>query len=353
MRPTISPDATGRVPSSERPFEFGFSGGARQHVFYVADLEASGPAIDGELHVDLDETGFLAVVPRAEQGRAQLLGKVKTESVSGSVPDRLRFEDVSDRAVRNLNLRGAKAHWFSTHLVQHRVADRFRMGRAFLLGDAAHIDNPAGGQGMNTGIGDAINLAWKLKAVLGAKAPETLLDSYESERIAFARRLAATADRAFAIAAAFGGLADLARLWLVPDTLSGLFAFHTAKELAFRTVSQINVNYRGGPLSEGKAGRVHGGDRLPWVAIDDNHASLSEPTWQVHLYGDARPELSAWCAERGLALRTFPWKPPYGEAGLVRNAVYLIRPDAYVALVDGRAGTGQIERYFKSRGISI
>ncbi len=328
----------------------GFPGGAHQHVFYVADLEASGPAIDGEFHVDLDEAEFLAVFPRAEQGRAQLLGKVKADSAS--IPETLRFEDVSDRAIRNLSLRVAKTNGFSTHRVHHRVADRFRIGRAFLLGDAAHIDSPAGGQGMNTGIGDAINLAWKLSAVLGAKAPESLLDSYESERIGFARRLVAATDRAFAVGAAISGFADFARLWLVPDTLFGLFAFHAAKEFAFRTVSQINLHYRGGPLSEGKAGGVHGGDRLPWVAMDDNHASLSQPTWQVHLYGEVRPELSAWCAARGLRLRTFPWKSPYAEAGLARNAAYLIRPDGYVALADGRGAIGELQRYFESRGLS-
>jgi 2-polyprenyl-6-methoxyphenol hydroxylase-like FAD-dependent oxidoreductase len=70
--------------------------------------------------------------------------------------------------------------------VHHRVAEHFRKGRAFLLGDAAHIHSPAGGQGMNTGIGDAINLAWKLAAVLAGRASDKLLDSYEAERIGFA-----------------------------------------------------------------------------------------------------------------------------------------------------------------------
>jgi len=72
------------------------------------------------------------------------------------------------------------------------VTEHFRKGRAFLLGDAAHIHSPAGGQGMNTGIGDAINLAWKLATVLAGHAPDKLLDSYEAERIGFARRWATT-----------------------------------------------------------------------------------------------------------------------------------------------------------------
>ena len=83
----------------------------------------------------------------------------------------------------------AHVNWFSTYRVHHRVAEHFRKGRAFLLGDAAHVHSPVGGQGMNTGIGDAINLAWKLAAVLEGRAPDSILDSYEPERIAFARRL--------------------------------------------------------------------------------------------------------------------------------------------------------------------
>ena len=330
--------------------EVGFPGGDYERLFYVADVDAAGAAIDGELHVDLDEADFLAIFPLAGQGRARLVGTVKGEAVKEGRT--LRFDDVSDRAIRNLKLEVGKTNWFSTYRVHHRVADHFRKGRAFLLGDAAHIHSPAGGQGMNTGIGDAINLAWKLSAVIGGKAPDALLDSYESERIVFARRLVATTDRAFTVATAEGGFADLARLWLVPEALSGVLSFHAAREFVFRTVSQINLNYRGGPLSEGKAGSVHGGDRLPWVATEDNHAPLSNPTWQVHLYGEDRGALSAWCGERRLPLCAFPWKPQHAEAGLARNSVYLIRPDAYVAWAGAAGSTEEIARYFASREIS-
>src|SRR5262249_12574145 len=130
--------------------------------------------------------------------------------------DELAFQDVSDRAIKHLKVDVKKVNWFSTYHVHHRVAEHFRKRRAFLLGDAAHIHSPAGGQGMNTGIGDAINLAWKLATVLEDRAPETLLDSYEAERIAFARRLVATTDRVFTIAAAEGRLADVIRTRLVP-----------------------------------------------------------------------------------------------------------------------------------------
>jgi 2-polyprenyl-6-methoxyphenol hydroxylase-like FAD-dependent oxidoreductase len=331
----------------------GFPGGTYQHLFYVADVDASGPAIDGELHVDLDQMDFLAIFPLAGQGRARLVGTVKGEAAERG--ETLRFEDVNDRAMKSLKLQVAKANWFSTYRVHHRVADHFRKGRSFLLGDAAHIHSPAGGQGMNTGIGDAINLAWKLKAVLDAKAPDTLLDSYESERIGFARRLVATTDQAFTLVTAEGGFADFIRLWIAPEALSGVFSFHPAREFAFRTLSQINVNYRGGRLSEGKARGVHGGDRLPWVAANgqDNHQPLSAMTWQAHVYGAPRPEVATWCAERGLPLHVFSWTQRHDQAGLAREALYLVRPDTYVALADERGSVEELERYFADRGFLL
>ena len=88
----------------------GFPGGTYRHLFYVADVEAEGPTIDGELHVDLDESDFLAVFPLAGEGRARLIGTVRDERAEHA--DTLKFEDVSDRAIQNLEVAGA-----STELV--------------------------------------------------------------------------------------------------------------------------------------------------------------------------------------------------------------------------------------------
>src|SRR5437588_12449712 len=118
-----------------------------------------------------------------------------------------------------------RVNWFSTYRVHHRVADQFRKGRAFLLGDAAHIHSPVGGQGMNTGIGEAVNLAWKLAAVMHGRADPSLLDSYEPERIAFARRLVATTDQAFTGVTSDGAVARRVRLNIVPAIAPALFAF--------------------------------------------------------------------------------------------------------------------------------
>ena len=329
----------------------GFRGGTYRQLFYVADVEAAGPALDGELHVDLDEADFLAVFPLAGKGRARLIGTVRDERADHAKT--LKFEDVSDRAITNLKVNVQKVNWFSTYHVHHRVTEHFRKGRAFLLGDAAHIHSPAGGQGMNTGIGDAINLAWKLATVLAGHAPDKLLDSYEAERIGFARRLVATTDRVFSFATAEGRIADILRTRVAPVLFSKVIAFEAVREYIFRTVSQITLNYRGCPLSAGSAGHVHGGDRLPWVPIDgkDNFESLAAITWQVHVYGSASAELVTWCASHDVPLHVFDWRSEHDAAGLARDAAYLLRPDTYVALADASGASATLDRYCADHGI--
>ncbi|WP_291685360.1 FAD-dependent oxidoreductase [Bradyrhizobium sp.] len=329
----------------------GFPGGTYRQVFYVADVDAAGPAVNGELHIDLDEADFLGVFPLAGLGKARLIGTVRDERAADA--GKLTFGDVSDRAITHLKVEVKKVNWFSTYHVHHRVTGHFREGRAFLLGDAAHIHSPAGGQGMNTGIGDAINLAWKLAAVVAGRAGDNLLDSYEAERIGFARRLVATTDRVFSFATAEGRIADILRTRIAPLLIPRVAAFGAVREYLFRTVSQVMLNYRGGPLSRGTAGHVQGGDRLPWVRIDgaDNFASLASMDWQVHVYGSPGIELTAWCRDHDVPLHIFGWRSEYEAAGLARDALYLLRPDSYVALADGAATPDALARYFHDLGI--
>jgi 2-polyprenyl-6-methoxyphenol hydroxylase-like FAD-dependent oxidoreductase len=325
----------------------GFPGGTYDHLFYVADVEASGPPMNGELHVDLDDADFLAVFPLSDQGRARLIGSVKDDGANDR--EHLQFEDVRDRAIHNLKIQVKQVNWFSSYRVHHRVAQSFRKGRAFLLGDAAHIHSPVGGQGMNTGIGDAVNLAWKLKSALKDPSSEALLSSYEPERIAFAQRLVATTDRAFSGILSPGALARFVRTKAVPLIAPALFRLEAVRRLAFRTVSQTMVNYRGGPLSSGEAGNVHGGDRLPWVG--DNFAKLTSLDWQIHVYGVAAPDLQALADAHKMPLHIFAWLPAMGRAGLKRDAAYLVRPDGYVALANAEASPATISAYLNERKI--
>ena len=332
----------------------GFPGGTYDHVFYVADVEAAGPPVNGELHIALDEADFLAVFPLQEAGRARLIGSVRDDAAKDN--ELLQFDDVRARAMQNLRVEVKHVNWFSTYRVHHRVAHSFRQGRAFLLGDAAHIHSPVGGQGMNTGIGDAVNLAWKLASVLKEPSSESLLDSYEPERIAFARRLVATTDRAFTAVISSGAWARFVRTKVLPALAPVAFRVPLVRRFAFRTVSQIAVNYRGSPLSAGAAGSVHGGDRLPWVRVgqdadESNFAHLRSLDWQIHIYGNAAPNIHAFSARQKIPLHVFAWSSAMNAAGLRRDAVYLVRPDGYVGLASTDAGDAAIAHYLTERKI--
>jgi hypothetical protein len=310
------------------------------------------PVANQELHVALDEADFVAVFP-LKGGNVRVVGTVPIESEDQR--RQLSWTDVSQRAAERLRMEVRRVNWFSTYRVHHRVAEHWRRGRAFLLGDAAHVHSPVGGQGMNTGIGDAVNLAWKLASVLRGGAAAGLLDSYEPERIAFARRLVATIDRAFTFVTRDGALARRVRLGVVPRLLPRLTPHAVVRRFAFRTLSQTQVHYRHSDLSAGKAGGVRGGDRLPWVQPtaggEDNFAPLASMDWQLQVYGQASPALVASAARHALPLHVFDWRPSMKATGLARDAAYLVRPDGYVALGDRGDDGRALERYLEARGL--
>ncbi|MGZ3711079.1 MAG: FAD-dependent monooxygenase, partial [Bdellovibrionota bacterium] len=316
----------------------GFPGSTYSQLYYVADVEASGPAINGDLNVALDEADFLAVFPL--RGRARLIGTI--DSSVEAKGKKLEWNDVQHVAIDHLKVKVEKINWFSTYRVHHRVTEHYRKGRGFLLGDAAHIHSPVGGQGMNTGIGDAINLGWKLALVLRGQAKDSLLDTYEAERIAFARRLVQTTDRVFTFVNQNGFIARHVRLFLVPILIPLLFSMRDMRRFMFRTVSQIAIHYRMSKLSEGSAGALRGGDRLPWVKFadgSDNFAGLDGLHWSVQVYGEAREGVNEFCGKHGIKLESFLWEAGFQKLGLAKNVFYLIRPDGYV----GFCGVGQLE----------
>jgi 2-polyprenyl-6-methoxyphenol hydroxylase-like FAD-dependent oxidoreductase len=310
----------------------GFPGGTYAHTFYVADVEATGAISNGELHVAFDDADFIASFPMQGPGCARLVGAVRQDAENRQAA--LTWNDVSPEILARLDLNVAKVNWFSTYHVHHRVAAYFRKDRAFLLGDAAHLHSPVGGQGMNTGIGDAVNLAWKLAWVLLGRAAPRLLDTYEPERIAFARRLVDTTDRAFSVVTSNGPIARFVRLNIVPHLVPALMRLNAVRRFAFRTLSQTELNYRMSPLSRGTAGPLAGGDRLPWVAADgpDNFTPLQALHWQVHTYGTPNPALASLCERSGLPLHAFPWRSEANKNGIRADTAYLVRPDGYVAL---------------------
>jgi 2-polyprenyl-6-methoxyphenol hydroxylase-like FAD-dependent oxidoreductase len=332
-----------------------FPGGTYEHRFYVADVEARGAPMDHELHIILDHAGFLGIFPLAGEGRARLVGTLKDVRVDSSRA--FEWSDIDRRPIEGIGLEVSRVNWFSTYQVHHRVAGAFRRGRVFLLGDAAHVHSPVGGQGMNTGLGDAMNLAWKIGAVLGGRAHHDVLDTYETERIAFARRLVATTDRVFQAASSHGKLSEVIRTDVVPWLLPRLARTEKGRQTFFRILSQIGIDYRASAWSQGHAGLIHAGDRLAWVEHaalggGDNFEPLRSLEWQLHAYADPSPELRTLARDRQVPTVVFPFSEGATRRGFRRDALYLVRPDGYLgAVCEGEGAASQLEAYLDLHGV--
>jgi len=164
-----------------------FPGAPYQHVFFVADTVATGSMVADEVNAYLWRDGFHLFFPMRGNDHWRVVGILP--HVLRDKAD-VSFDDVipSIEGEAGQDLSFSACSWFSTYRISHRAAVRFRDRRCFLLGDAAHIHSPVGAQGMNTGLQDAHNLAWKLALVTAGRADAALLDSYEGERLPIAQR---------------------------------------------------------------------------------------------------------------------------------------------------------------------
>lgn len=315
----------------------GFPGETYAQRYFVTDVQDATLQTEGEVRVSIGEGLFYGIFPMPGKNHYRIIAFIPPDLLDK--PD-LTFEDVRPYVERDTKIRATDTFWFATYNSHHRMAERFRCERVFLLGDAAHIHSPAGGQGMNTGLMDATNLGWKLAAVLKGEADERLLGSYEPERMAFARQLLATTDQAFTVVTSPRPAFRVFRSVIAPTLLPVLFRSPQVRRLFFFLVSQTRVHYRKMPISRGAAGRVHAGDRLPWVQWSgggSNYDALRTLKPHVQVYGTVSPEVERFARQHPeFPLRRFSFTPEAARAGLRAGAFYLLRPDGYVAYAASR-----------------
>lgn len=331
----------------------GFPGGSYEQVFFVADVLAEGEMANGGIQISVSMKDFCIVMPIKSQGSIRLTGVVPPESEK---KEKLDFNDVAEAVLNNTGLIVTKVNWFSTYHVHHRVATHFQNGRVFISGDAGHIHSPAGGQGMNTGIGDAINLAWKLSDVIKGRFNPRFLESYEVERMAFARVLIRSTDQAFKVIASRNLVGSLFRAYVLPTFFAALTRYNVILKIMFRTVSQVRIQYHESSLSSGSLGKIKAGDRLPWVQTSsgDNYEPLKSLDWQIHIFGKASEDLKKSLVKKNsnieLKLVEFEWTEKAEAQGFFKEALYLVRPDGYIALVSATQEFQILIHYFLSIG---
>lgn len=338
--------------------------------FYIADIETEeqeSPFFNGEAHLTFVDGTFNLIIPFAPERRIRLIGtsvsKGDGQAVDLSNPHpELTLESVVPEIKKMSGLEIKNANWFTTYRSHHRVAERFRKSRAFLVGDAAHIHSPVGGQGMNTGIMDAINLAWKLASVIQQPSmtedsKNQLLDSYESERRSFALSVVGATDHGFTILTNPGFFSHILRTWIIPYIAPIFTKFQSTRAEIFRRGSQLVCTYRGSPVNQStnNGGSIQPGDRLPWAKTEtsDNFSTLNGISWQVHVYGEEPQDIAKWCQKRNVELAIFEWDPKHGEIGLKQDVTYLLRPDHYIAGIFDGDVQSKMDEYFSSRGLGF
>src|SRR5688572_22474151 len=214
---------------------------------------------------------LLAFFPMAGEKQWRIVGTFPEEFAKDEGD--VLYEEIEEQIKRDaeLNLDITRVNWFSTYKVHTRRVNKFSEGRSFLAGDSAHIHTPAGAQGMNTGIQDAYNLAWKLAMFLRGSAGEKLLDTYNEERLENAKNLLETTDRFFNLAASPEPVMSFLRTHVFPYVAGVAFSIDAVRKFLFPRVSQIAINYRHGVLSDhtGSGGlAVKAGDRMPYFLVD-------------------------------------------------------------------------------------
>ncbi|MEV6885237.1 FAD-dependent oxidoreductase [Streptomyces sp. NPDC051135] len=270
----------------------------------VADVRISGLDRDNwHVFPPHDGEDFLAVCPLAGTEDFQVMARFPEGAAVDTSPDGVR--EVVARRSHIAAEDVTEVRWTSDFRPRAALADRFRAGRVFLAGDAAHVHSPAGGQGLNTSVQDAYNLGWKLGAVLSGSAPAALLDSYEEERRPVAARML-----------------DLST------------AVHRGEVRRGGETRQMGIGYRGSSLTvETRAvpdGALRAGDRAPDGTVDGVRLfdAFRGPHWTLLALGVAAPPVP-----ESVPVVRGPGHAMYG------TGLFLVRPDGYVGWA-GEDATG-------------
>lgn len=312
-----------------------FEGSTQGDDWLLADVRLDGPRAPppDEIATYLHRDGPFVIFP-IPGGRARVVATVGKTDVMHPRPDPT-LDDVQALVDRRTGggFRVSDPVWLTNFRINERKVTEYRRRRIFLAGDAAHIHSPAGGQGMNTGMQDAVNLAWKLALVVRGEAGEPLLDSYSPERSAVGDLVLRNAGRLTDMATLSNPAAQAARNL----ALRFLLGLHAARNRMVTQMSEIEIAYAHSPLSTGPR---------------------SGARWEPEAYGGLPPGtggeprfvLYAADAARAAALtERFPGLlEPAPRPPLDASSLFIVRPDGYVGLSAGEARWDDAERYLQA-----
>jgi 2-polyprenyl-6-methoxyphenol hydroxylase-like FAD-dependent oxidoreductase len=296
-----------------------FAGETMDSDWVLADVHMRGyPVPDTEVTVYWHYEGVFVIFP-ISPGRYRLIADMPPSGAAHpSAPTLEQVQALIDRRGPP-NTKLFDSIWLAGFRINGRKVTSYRWGRAFLCGDAAHVHSPAGGQGMNTGMQDAFNLAWKLALVAGGRCAVSLLDSYSPERSYVGDQVLRNAQRLTVVGTTRNPIARMLR-----DVAGHLMLGLAPVRHAFAdTMTEVSVGYPESPLNFGQAGGLNGPEPGQRIVTEQPFGAGSTPRFAL-LGKDGR-------SPRGL-LRNYSdileesLRQPPDEEG-----VWLVRPDGYVA----------------------
>jgi 2-polyprenyl-6-methoxyphenol hydroxylase-like FAD-dependent oxidoreductase len=346
MEPAYLICAEGAHSSIRHTLNLPFAGTSLQQGYVLADLYLDGATPDDELSMFLSTHGLLAVFPMGHR-RFRLIASEPQSSAGETTADpslgevQAIFDLYSGQQARLRDL-----SWSSRFRINTRMVKTLRQDTVFFGGDSAHVHSPAGGQGMNTGIQDMIDLCWKIAFVLKGYAKPSLLDTYDEERLPVISHVLNTTEKMTeTMQASTSGLSHQIFTHLAPMLAGTDFV----QQKGTARLSQIAFHYRASSLSanDGHEGSLRAGDRVPDMAVSELHGTatgearlftLLDPSKITLLYtgekvGDGVPKnewgemVKAVCVKAVAEPKSAAvFRGSFGE----RNGLYAVRPDGYL-----------------------
>ncbi len=334
-----------------------FIGGTYLNVFYVADTHVKAGFNQEKLSLFLSRHRVTMLFPMKGSYHFRALGILPKEYYNRT---EISFEEILEKVKTEMEMQVEfyDTNWHSTYKLHHKKVERFSIENIFFAGDAAHVHSPAGGQGMNTGLQDAYNLAWKLALVKKGKAAPALLETYHEERNPIAEDLLKTTDRLFAAMTKDNFWYSLLRMYLVPFFVPFISKSRSVQRQLFLLVSQIKIAYISSSLSKGKAGKIRAGMRFPFFKVISQNIPVSiydivnrsSTPFTVLLFNV--PDTNLLLPGKDLfSIITLEIIPENEEsirnAGLPESFVAIIRPDNYIAYIDLTIQANEIANFIK------
>ena len=336
-----------------------FAGDTYENIFYVADTAMQWPWGHDGISMCFSAKTFMAVFPLKGDKRYRVIGILPKQFRQVDVKVFSQIQDVIEQQIR-LQVSFANTNWFSVYKLHHRCVDNFRNNKVFLAGDAAHVHSPVGGQGMNTGLQDAYNLAWKLAMVINKHAAENLLDTYNDERLPVAKKLVNTTDLGFSLMTSAKWYKRIFRLYIFPVLIKYVLKIKKLRVFIFKAGSQIAINYKRSVASFSEnRNLLQAGSFIPFVNINskiiDEHLKFNGFT--VLLFDTIVREGQKDEIQNSFLVK-FKFidikrdkinEDAFQKFKVTTSALFLIRPDNYIGFASESISIDELKKYLREK----